>query len=84
MSFYPETLPQLTTSVLESIKDIADLQKFYLSGGTALSLQLGHRESEDLDFFTSEVFNPQRLQEKLLKYGNLRDVMIDDGTSIYL
>jgi hypothetical protein len=25
---------------------------FYLAGGTALSLQIGHRESVDLDFFT--------------------------------
>ena len=28
------------------------LKNFYLSGGTALSLQLGHRESEDLDFIS--------------------------------
>jgi hypothetical protein len=28
------------------------MQKFYLSGGTALALQEGHRRSKDLDFFT--------------------------------
>jgi len=28
------------------------LQQFYLAGGTALALQLGHRKSIDLDFFT--------------------------------
>ncbi|NMC12377.1 MAG: nucleotidyl transferase AbiEii/AbiGii toxin family protein [Chloroflexi bacterium] len=27
-------------------------EKFYLAGGTALALQLGHRQSIDLDFFT--------------------------------
>jgi predicted nucleotidyltransferase component of viral defense system len=27
-------------------------QRFYLAGGTALALQLGHRKSVDLDFFT--------------------------------
>ena len=29
-------------------------KKYYLSGGTALSFYLGHRFSEDLDFFTQE------------------------------
>ncbi len=28
------------------------MQEFYLSGGTALALQQGHRQSRDLDFFT--------------------------------
>lgn len=27
-------------------------QKFYLAGGTALSLQIGRRQSVDLDFFS--------------------------------
>ncbi len=26
-------------------------QRFYLAGGTALALQIGHRRSVDLDFF---------------------------------
>jgi len=28
------------------------LSRFYLAGGTALALQLGHRRSVDLDFFS--------------------------------
>ena len=35
---------------------------FVLYGGTALALQLGHRVSEDFDFFTSFSFDPDRLQ----------------------
>jgi hypothetical protein len=35
-----------------------DLDGFRLAGGTALAWHLGHRISEDLDFFT---FNPHRL-----------------------
>ncbi len=31
---------------------VPDINKCYLGGGTALSLQLGHRISEDIDFFT--------------------------------
>lgn len=38
---------------------------FYLAGGTALALQLGHRDSVDFDFFTSRDFNPNNLYEKI-------------------
>lgn len=80
MEFHIETLPVGTNSILQSIKPISDIQDFYLSGGTALSLQLGHRESEDLDFFIKKSFNPQLLQQKLLQCGKLEDVIINEGT----
>jgi hypothetical protein len=38
---------------------------FVLYGGTALALQLGHRVSEDFDFFSSEGFDPDRLRSRL-------------------
>ncbi|ADU51793.1 Domain of unknown function DUF1814 [Thermaerobacter marianensis DSM 12885] len=41
-----------TKSVLFRLRDAGILREYYLSGGTALTLQLGHRVSEDLDFFT--------------------------------
>ncbi len=40
--------------------------QFYLAGGTAAALRLGHRLSFDLDFFTRKSF-PQVELEKLLK-----------------
>ncbi len=80
MSIHTETLPKTTAAVLEKIKTVNKLETFYLSGGTGLSLQLGHRESEDLDFFSKENFNPQFLQQALLLQGSLENVMIDEGT----
>ena len=38
---------------------------FVLYGGTALALQLGHRVSEDFDFFSSASFDPDRLCSRL-------------------
>lgn len=38
---------------------------FVLYGGTALALQLGHRVSEDFDFFSSAGFDPDRLRARL-------------------
>lgn len=39
---------------------------FYLAGGTALALQIGHRDSVDFDFFTHGPFDTTRLFERLL------------------
>lgn len=41
------------------------LGQFYLVGGTALALQLGHRLSIDLDLFTTEPFSKADLIELL-------------------
>ncbi len=38
-------------------------QGFVLYGGTAIALQLGHRESIDFDFFIRADFDPQQLLE---------------------
>lgn len=80
MQLHTDTLPKATAAVLDKIKNIGKLKDFYLSGGTALSLQLGHRESEDLDFFIRIPFDPQLLQQKLSQCGELENVMIDEGT----
>ncbi len=38
---------------------------FYLAGGTALALQIGHRDSIDFDFFTKNSFSSWELFKKL-------------------
>lgn len=38
---------------------------FVLYGGTALALYLGHRQSEDFDFFSSQPFNPTTLLRQI-------------------
>ncbi len=38
---------------------------FYLAGGTALALQIGHRDSVDFDFFGSEEIDTKKLFEKI-------------------
>ncbi|HEY9422922.1 MAG TPA: nucleotidyl transferase AbiEii/AbiGii toxin family protein [Thermoanaerobaculia bacterium] len=38
---------------------------FVLYGGTGLALRLGHRQSEDFDFFTNESFQPDELERRI-------------------
>ena len=77
---HTSTLPKNTESVINNLKGVDYIDSFYLSGGTALALQIGHRESEDLDFFTQVEFVPQELQKSLEVLGNLKDVVLDKGT----
>jgi hypothetical protein len=44
---------------------------FVLYGGTGLALQLGHRVSEDFDFFSSSGFEPARLRLRLPFFKDL-------------
>ena len=80
--FFPQTLPNNTSKLVGDLhqKQPDFLKDFYLSGGTALSLQVGHRESEDLDFFSQDSFNPQKLQQQLSQLGKLKNIELADGT----
>jgi hypothetical protein len=41
-------------ALIAELSSVPGMRSSYLGGGTALALQLGHRRSEDLDFFFSE------------------------------
>jgi len=47
-----EAVPSLLRDLLAEIGQMPFAGRFYLTGGTALALQLGHRVSVDLDFFS--------------------------------
>ncbi|MBD3300522.1 MAG: hypothetical protein GF347_04170 [Candidatus Moranbacteria bacterium] len=47
---------------LEVVKYLKNFKKdFYLGGGTALALQIGHRDSVDFDFFSKKDIDTQKL-----------------------
>lgn len=54
-----------TLELLKQLMLLPELGSFYLVGGTAIALQLGHRKSIDLDLFTAEPFNNSTLLEVL-------------------
>ncbi|MGB9497850.1 MAG: nucleotidyl transferase AbiEii/AbiGii toxin family protein [Dissulfuribacterales bacterium] len=48
----------LSADAIKAVKSLAPrVGDFYLAGGTALALQLRHRKSDDLDFFSTRPFN---------------------------
>jgi predicted nucleotidyltransferase component of viral defense system len=51
-----ETVSELLKSSLTTLMKLEAFQPFKLVGGTALSLQIGHRLSVDIDLFTDEPY----------------------------
>lgn len=75
---HSETLNKETDVVLGLLKD--SVSGFYLAGGTALALELGHRISIDLDFFSTDNFSTKEIADKIKTKGRLEISSKDDGT----
>jgi hypothetical protein len=70
MSFHPEILSAAQRGVLLQLGLIMTQQQFYQVGRTALAIHLGHRYSDDLDWFTGECLaDPIRLAQDLRDAG---------------
>jgi len=60
-----ETVDGQSLAILEQLMKISQLQSFSLVDGTALSLMYGHRISVDLDLFTNEKFENEKIISSL-------------------
>ena len=58
-------LPRTKSLLLEMVESCSFLDKYVLVGGSALTLHICHRKSEDLDFFT---YNGNFNRKEILKY----------------
>ena len=55
----PFIIKPATFQLIQQLQAIDELKEYYLVGGTALALQLGHRNSIDIDLFTHSDFTPE-------------------------
>lgn len=69
---FTETLFGNTKETLALLGKSRLLDNAYLAGGTACALQLGHRISIDLDFFTPKEFDAKELIRSLKKIGEFK------------
>jgi hypothetical protein len=51
---------------------------FGLVGGTAIALQIGHRESIDFDLFTFDEFENQKIRRKILRIAKIDTIIRDE------
>ena len=78
-----DVLPRITQKAFLACSSISLFSSggWYLAGGTALALQFGHRQSVDLDFFTSsKTFDEKGVAEILNETGKWETTSISRGT----
>ena len=74
LSILPEPQRRLWAELRDTPKT------FVLYGGTALALRLGHRQSEDFDFFSNRPFRPAALREGIPYLKRAEMTQFQDNT----
>ena len=62
---YTQAVEPSTLDLLKDLQSKEYLKGFYLVGGTALALRIGHRKSIDIDLFSNFGFDALQVLEKL-------------------
>lgn len=66
---FVQALTRPAQTLLERLGRRRWMREFYLAGGSGVALHLGHRVSEDLDFFTPKELNTTLLIQRLRRVG---------------
>lgn len=77
---FPNTLVSENALALSELKLLSFIKDFYLAGGTALALQLGHRKSVDLDFFIEKLPPRETILDNLV--GKEVTILLSDETGL--
>jgi hypothetical protein len=77
---FEQVLPGTTRSNLALLAEKGISQPFYLAGGTAIALHLGHRVSVDLDFYSRDHFDVNMLEMKLQDIPGYRRERLAEDT----
>jgi len=65
---FEQILSKNTKQALDLLIKSGLLHNVYLAGGTGLALQIGHRYSDDLDFFSPQEFQEEILIQKMTQF----------------
>ena len=77
------TTPDMIRLIIE-LQSSKVLNDFILAGGTALSLQLGHRKSNDIDMFSINKHDYNEIHKYIHNNYNNVDTIYNDETSLQL
>ncbi len=77
---FPVVLPGRVLRLWVSLSGLPSLGSFYLAGGSGLALHLGHRQSDDLDFFSRRSFRPELLARRLTIIASPQHLSMGEGS----
>ena len=73
-----------TFELIQQLQRLPELKEFYLVGGTALALQMGHRNSIDIDLFIQKDFNDMGIINLIAKKYTVQEIFRRKNTIISL
>lgn len=73
---YKDTVTEELLRAARELSAIADLQSFRMVGGTAIALQLGHRKSVDIDFFSNEKLSTGSIQKLIKNHFETKEINV--------
>lgn len=73
---------EATLELLKELSSLPEVKDFALAGGTSLALQIGHRVSVDLDFFSLKDFNEIFLLQKLREKYSSINILLQNKNSL--
>ncbi len=76
------TISEKMSTVLDELMGSPWVNQYVLVGGTALSLQLGHRKSIDLDLFTTKNYDPVLIKKNIHKSYPVATIIYETPNSI--
>lgn len=80
---HPEILNQKQIKLFPKLSFLKK-KNFYLAGGTALALQLGHRTSLDFDFYSKTHFDSSQIIKEIEKvFGNEAKLTVVEKETIF-
>ena len=79
-----KTIEPATLQLLKDLQSVSILQGTRLVGGTALALQLGHRNSVHLDLFGTIPFSSEEVRDALSEGHSLTIIKESRNINIYL
>lgn len=80
---HAETISSACLFLISELGKTDVVADFYLVGGTALALQIGHRVSVDLDFFSPQEFDLDYTLAKLGKHFKLDSIRLNRTNVLY-
>jgi hypothetical protein len=69
-----------TFKLIQELQAMPELSEFYLVGGTTLALLLGHRNSIDIDLFTTHSFDDKELFDMLTNCFDVKQIFSKKNT----
>ena len=80
----PFIIDPKTLQLIQQLQSLPELKNFFLVGGTALALQLGHRNSIDIDLFVQNGFSDDDIVSLLITKYEFQEIFRRKNTIISL